>query len=400
MKPHVLIVDDSPTVRMDLRATLNFAGFTVTACDTKASAQQALRSRAYDLIILDVILPDGNGIDLLREIRSTQEHEHLPVILLSTEANVRDRIRGLTTGAADYIGKPYDSDYLVRRACELALAHELGPSSAPQSVRGKKILVVDDSLTYLQTMADLLRRDGHDVVLAQSGEEALELLAVTAVDGILLDFLMPGIDGLETCRRIRRDPRLQNVPILMLTGRDDNNARREGIEAGADEFALKSPALEHVRVRLRALLRRRRPSTHSPSSPELEEAAPSTVGSRRATAKANEANAGKLDSLFSQAVAASGLSHVIGPSTIERACKRAGVDARTMSPADLERALPALRDTLSMFLTRDETERRVAALAALAGVARASERSPRESSPESNKAEVSPRLRAFLPKRG
>ena len=233
MKPHVLVVDDSLTVRMDLRAVLHEAGFLVTACETKASAQKALRSRSYQLVILDILLPDGSGIDLLKEIRSEPEFVSLPVIMLSTEAEVRHRIRGLTSGADEYVGKPYDSAYIAK--CARALA--IGPTSAgaahgEAAHTGKKILVVDDSPTYLDALAEILREDGHDVVLAHSGEEALDLLAIESVDAIVLDLLMPGIGGLETCRRIRSSPAQQHIPVMMLTGRDDKEARTQGMDAG------------------------------------------------------------------------------------------------------------------------------------------------------------------------
>ncbi len=119
MKPQVLVVDDSLTIRMDLRAALGAAGFLVTACETKALAQKVLESRPFSLVVLDVLLPDGDGIDLLKQIRNSLQLSRVPVILLSTEAEVKDRILGLTFGADEYVGKPYDTGYLVQRAREL-----------------------------------------------------------------------------------------------------------------------------------------------------------------------------------------------------------------------------------------------------------------------------------------
>lgn len=384
MKPHVLIVDDSLTVRMDLRGVLHQAGFNVTACDTKASAQKALRGRAFALVILDVILPDGSGIDLLREIRAMQDSVHVPVIMLSTEAEVKHRIRGLTTGADEYIGKPYDSTYVATVARTLAMMHgEQGRLTAEQPHTGRKILVVDDSPTYLNALSELLRQDGHNVVLATSGEEALELLAVELVDGIILDLLMPGIGGLETCRRIRGNPVQQHIPILMLTGRDDQDARRAGLDAGVDEFVVKSPELELLKVRLRVLLRKKRleletrfvegpppASNHGGGVSSGPSSGPSNGPSNGPSSGPSSGLWRRQDevppgSLLYRVIMESGLSSVIGPSTIARACKRVGVDAKTMSPSDLKRALPTIRDTLGLFLTAEETERRVQAIATL-----------------------------------
>jgi DNA-binding response OmpR family regulator len=407
MRPHILVVDDSLTVRMDLRAVLSAAGFSVTACENKTSAQKALRSRSFALVILDVVLPDGSGIDLLREIRSEQESVHVPVILLSTEAEVKHRIRGLTTGADEYVGKPYDSAYVTRCAKELTRSHNEHPEPSGAASHGKKILIVDDSPTYLNSLADLLRQDGHDVVLARCGEEALDLLAVDVVDAVILDLLMPGIGGLETCRRIRSDEALQHIPVMMLTGRDDAEARKAGLLAGVDEFVIKSPELEVLRVRLRNLLRKKRlehlmgsdgsPASEARSAPSTRHRGPPSSRSPRGRStsppfgypvhppgdvpapKPSSPQGKRLDSpheesiktLFERVISLCGLPFVIGPSTLERACKRAGVDAKTMSPGDLRRALPEIRETLALFLPRDEAERRAEALASLAASPRA-----------------------------
>jgi len=97
MKPWVLIVDDSLTVRMDLEEAFESIGFATNASQTLAAARKALAERSFSLIILDVLLPDGDGIDLLREIKDASTTAAVPVILLSSEAEVCDRVRGLNT---------------------------------------------------------------------------------------------------------------------------------------------------------------------------------------------------------------------------------------------------------------------------------------------------------------
>lgn len=365
MKPHALVVDDSLTVRMDLRGVLHEAGFLVTACDSRAAAQKALRTRSYAIVILDILLPDGSGIELLKEIRSEPELVSIPVIMLSSEAEVKHRIRGFTTGADEYVGKPYDSAYIARCARALAAGPTSSVTHPEPSHKGKKLLVVDDSPTYREAVAELLREDGHDVVLARSGEEALELLAVELVDGIILDLLMPGMGGLEACRRIRNNPAQRHIPVMMLTGRDDQEAKHQGIAVGVDEFAVKSPELELLKVRVRGLLRKRRneapdarDSRDSRDSFGPKSSQPSGLWRRQDDIP--------RESLLHRVVMESGLSSVIGPTTIVRACKRVGIDAKTMSPSDLARALPTIRDTLGLFLTPEETEQRVRAIASLA----------------------------------
>jgi signal transduction histidine kinase len=119
------------------------------------------------------------------------------------------------------------------------------------------VLAVDDSETYLQQLAEALRSEGYEMILARSGEEALELLAVQPVDCVLLDLLMPGIGGQEVCRRVKSVPLMRDIPIIMLTSVDDRGAMIEGLSAGADDYIAKSSDFELVRARVLAQIRRK-----------------------------------------------------------------------------------------------------------------------------------------------
>jgi two-component system, OmpR family, response regulator MprA len=123
-----------------------------------------------------------------------------------------------------------------------------------------KILVVDDERAVRDSLRRALELQGYEVELASDGAEALERLAANGQpDAVVLDILMPGIDGLEACRQIRR--RGYGVPVLMLTARDAVGDRVEGLDAGADDYVVKPFALEELLARIRALLRRASPST-------------------------------------------------------------------------------------------------------------------------------------------
>ena len=191
-KPRVLVVDDSLTVRMDLRAALSTAGFAVSACSTKEEALRTLRSQAFDLAILDVALPDGNGIDLLKEIKLTPELRTLRVFMLSTEGEVRSRIRGLLQGADLYVGKPYDRGYVANKARALfKLSDRSGPPASRRALSNKNILIVDDCPKFAKALAAELRQRGNQVTLADTGEDALALLSIERFDCVFLDLIMP-----------------------------------------------------------------------------------------------------------------------------------------------------------------------------------------------------------------
>ena len=259
MRPRVLIVDDSLTVRMDIGEALQSAGFDTVLCADLRSAREALVREGSVLVVLDLLLPDGDGLDLLKELRSSPATAHIPVLLLATEAEVKNGVRGMGAGAEEYIGKPYDLGHVVARARTLTQvdASATGGETSPSLLGPKRVLAVDDSITYLQELGSQLRPEGYDVVLATSGEEALELLAAQPADCILLDLIMPGLSGQDTCRRIKQRAEWRDIPLVMLTARDDRDAMIEGINAGADDYIAKSGDFDVLKARLRAQLRRK-----------------------------------------------------------------------------------------------------------------------------------------------
>jgi two-component system, NtrC family, sensor kinase len=250
MTAPVLVVDDSLTVRMDLSEAFEGAGMPVRACATLREARQLLASEPVGLVVLDVMLPDGNGIDLLGELRADAARKSLPVMVLSSEAEVQDRVRALEVGADDYVGKPYDVSYVVSRARQLLAGHDsAGAAQAP-------VLVVDDSATFREEMSAALRDAGYLVVTAETGEDGLRVAEATRPLAILVDGQMPGIDGPTFIRRVRIDPALQRTPCVLLTASDERGAELTALDAGADAFVRKGEDLECIMMRVASTLRR------------------------------------------------------------------------------------------------------------------------------------------------
>jgi two-component system, OmpR family, response regulator MprA len=121
-----------------------------------------------------------------------------------------------------------------------------------------KVLIVDDEPSVRGTLETALGLDGHEVRVAEDGRAALDALAEFPADAILLDLMMPRIDGIEVCRRLRAVG--DRTPILMLTARHDLDDRVHGLDSGADDYLVKPFALREMRARLRALLRRAEPA--------------------------------------------------------------------------------------------------------------------------------------------
>ena len=249
MSASILIVDDSLTVRTDLCEALAGEGYTLHACADLTRARAVLAREPVELIVLDVLLPDGDGIEWLHEIRATPAVAGLPVLILSTESEVSDRIRGLTMGSSDYVGKPYNRDYLAARVRELLRPGRNATSRKPS------VLIVDDSATFREHLGELLRDQNFEVLHAATGEEGLRSVALHRPSVAIVDGVLPDIDGPTVIRQLRLDAALRNTPCILLTGSSDRRSELTALEAGADAYMLKSEAFDMVLARVTAVLR-------------------------------------------------------------------------------------------------------------------------------------------------
>jgi two-component system, NtrC family, sensor kinase len=251
---NVLIVDDSLTVRMDLADAFQAAGLRPLLCSSIREALDAFTAQTIDLVILDVLLPDGDGVELLRDIRTRPARSYVPILMLSSEAEVKDRIRGLQTGADDYVGKPYDAGYVVARGRELLRKRE-PQEQEPVRVAKSTILIIDDSVTFREELRGALERSGYGVITATSGEKGLRLASARRPTAIIVDGVMPGIDGATVIRRLRLDAALRGLPCLLLTASEEQGAELEALDAGADAFVRKEEDMDVILARFAAMLR-------------------------------------------------------------------------------------------------------------------------------------------------
>lgn len=125
-------------------------------------------------------------------------------------------------------------------------------------LRGRRVLLVDDSVIHLDTAAPWLRHNGYEVITADSGARALEILDSQSFDCVVLDLEMPGMSGYELCAAIRSNPAVRDIPLAILTASEDTESLVAGIRARADDFIAKSAGFEVLEVRIAALIRRRR----------------------------------------------------------------------------------------------------------------------------------------------
>ena len=204
--PVVLVVDDDPDACGMVRNALQRDGINVVSASSGEQALALTRALRPAVMVLDILLGDMTGWDVLAAIRADPEHAELPVILCTVTDP--DRRTGLL-GVVEHLTKPFDRDHLSH-----LVQRFVGDSTA------SSLLVVDDDDFYRNSIASVLRQAGHQVDTAPNGEHALRMMRQRAPDLLLLDMVMPGMDGLEVIEAMRTDPALAPVPIMLVTAAD------------------------------------------------------------------------------------------------------------------------------------------------------------------------------------
>jgi PAS domain S-box-containing protein len=207
-RPLVLVVDDEAPARELLASWLEPEGYQLITAGTSSEALAKAAEHVPDAITLNMLMPGKGGWDTLYELKKTAVTAAIPVIVVTV---VDEPKIGLALGAAEYLVKPVDKDVLLE-----AVRRYIGPGSNGPA----KVLVVDDEAGTRELLKEMLESDGYIPVLAASGKEALEALAGISVSAILLDLIMPEMDGFELLLRMKEDPGLRNIPVLVLTAKD------------------------------------------------------------------------------------------------------------------------------------------------------------------------------------
>jgi signal transduction histidine kinase/DNA-binding response OmpR family regulator len=205
-KPLILVVDDELAARELLASYLDLEYRTVMAESGTEAVEKAEQLRP-DAITLDVLMSGGNGFETLVALRKSPKTANIPIIVVSI---VDQKQVGFALGAADYLIKP------IRKPMLLETIRKHVPHTADDDAA---ILLVDDDRRTLELLEETLRSAGYETQSVQSGARALEVLSSKLVSAVLLDLLMPGMDGFEVIRHVRKEATLKELPIFVMTGK-------------------------------------------------------------------------------------------------------------------------------------------------------------------------------------
>jgi PAS domain S-box-containing protein len=233
-RPVILAIDDDPDVIYLLEESLSEAGYQVVGARSGDEGLQLARKLQPLAITLDVLMPNMDGWQVLYELKAHAATKKIPVVMLTV---VDKRALGFRLGAADYLVKPLDGEAVLASLEQLRQISE-GPSH-------KRVLVVDDDPQVLSMVCQLLEEEPYEVATAADGIAALESIETQPPDVILLDLIMPRLDGFGVVKKLRHDRERQHIPIIVLTAKlltTDEAAhleksvvkviQKEGLEAG------------------------------------------------------------------------------------------------------------------------------------------------------------------------
>jgi CheY-like chemotaxis protein len=231
-EPLVLVVDDDETVRELVVRHLERGGFAAVAARSGQEGLRLVRELRPAAVTLDIMMPDLDGWTVLAAIKGDPELAGIPVVLMSI---VDQKNRGYALGAADYLVKPVDRATLVA-----TLRNICGASAG-------RVLLVDDDEMVRRSVRQALKPLGWEVTEAENGRVAVDLLATGQPDVIILDLMMPTMDGFEFIHQLRGRPDWQDIPVVVITAKDLTQEDRDRLNGGVERVIQKSDRNEMLR---------------------------------------------------------------------------------------------------------------------------------------------------------
>jgi CheY-like chemotaxis protein len=270
--PHtkrLLVVEDNDIERASIVELLTHDDVDIQATATGAEALQLLRESSFDCCVVDLRLPDMTGFELLETIRSDAQLRDLPIVVFTGKELTPEEETRLRVVAKSIVLKDVQSTERLFDETALFLHRvfsDLPPSKremierlhgSNDVLRGRKVLVVDDDIRNIFALTTVLENHDMEVLSATNGRQAIEMVErMPDLSVVLMDIMMPEMDGYETMRQIRSEPRFRTLPILALTARAMKGDREKCLKAGASDYIAKPVNTDQLLSLLRVWLYR------------------------------------------------------------------------------------------------------------------------------------------------
>jgi two-component system cell cycle response regulator len=276
MSARILVVDDTPANVKLLEARLSAEYFDVMTAANGAEALAICEKAECDMVLLDVMMPDMDGFEVCRRLKSNPKTHHIPVVMVTALDQASDRVRGLEAGADDFLTKPVGEVTLISRVRSLArlkmvtdelrmralTSKEIGMQNPEREAIGEqgrhgRVLIVDDRASSYERLSTTLAAE-HTVEVETNPSEALFRVAENNYELIIVSLDLQQYDGLRLCSQIRSLERTRHVPILALANAENNAQLVRGLEIGVTDYLMRPIDKNELLARARTQVRRKR----------------------------------------------------------------------------------------------------------------------------------------------
>ena len=272
----ILVVDDNPLNVKLFSSKLAREGYdTVPAYDGREAIAKVIESK-IDVILLDLMMPVMDGFEVIEKLKSNQETKNIPVIVITAMSEAEERLNKLEAKADELLAKPVSTvelvmrvrsmahlreikDYLDTKKAELSAVPALEYSEDLRDDVDKEpnILMVEDEDKDAKIVATYMADLPYRLIRARDGDEALAIIEKEKIDVMLLDIMLPGIDGFEICRRVKASEETRDIKIIAVTNVTDLENREKSLAMGMDEYLVKPVNKQELRMRVKACLSRK-----------------------------------------------------------------------------------------------------------------------------------------------
>jgi CheY-like chemotaxis protein len=272
VSPHtkrLLVIEDNDIERASILALLGHEDIEIVSAATGAEALATLRAQSFDCCVVDLRLPDMTGMDLLEQLQAEADLRNIPVVVFTGKDLSPSEDARLRAVAKSVVLKDVQSPERLLDETALFLHRVIADlpedkrrmierlHGSTEALRGKKVLVVDDDARNIFALTTVLESQDMEVISATNGRQAIDLIVGTPDLGVvLMDIMMPEMDGYETMREIRKGPKFRTLPILALTAKAMKGDREKCLEAGASDYIAKPVNTDQLLSLLRVWLYR------------------------------------------------------------------------------------------------------------------------------------------------
>lgn len=268
-KYKILVIEDNQMNMKLVRSLLRLKNFEVIEAEDGEMGIKLAAQHMPHLILMDIQLPGIDGLAATSIIKNDPDLKHIPVIALTSHAMRGDDLKAREAGCQGYITKPIDTRHFIDTIMRYMQMNEksnnatIGQIEPTTNFIDKQksdaqsrhtILIVDDELRNIKLMAAILSAEPYEILQAQNGEQALAIIDKNNIDLILLDVMMPGINGFEVTQLVKTNPATKHIPIILVTALDGRDNKQKAIEVGADEFLTKPVNKIEVITRTKSIL--------------------------------------------------------------------------------------------------------------------------------------------------